>query len=1058
MELPEETYRGIAESAPAGLWVLDADGRTVSCNPRAAEMLGRPGTRLTGMLAADLVDEAERADFEAQLRSALDGATGDELTERRFRCAEGSTRWLLVSTRRVPGEGGRPLVVLWLNDMTRREELYQQVLDQREELTDAQSLARTASWRLELASQEVTWSDAMYDLLGRDGSLAPLTIAEFVEGVVEQDRHVIEQATEDVLRTGRMEAEVRYRRPDGRVIWLRSRGAVRPDGPGRSKALLSTLHDVTHQKQTESELFEALVLSHLQRSRASDANDSSTVAVALDRMFLRALELDPDIRLLTFHPGVDEDGGATLAARFPGRDYTGVAVGQDVPTERELRCARKVLASREVSITEYDDGTVEMAHAFVYEGDVFVVVVITTENTFNSDENRRAILETVGAQLARVKERERTNAELAATRDAALEASRHKSAFLATMSHEIRTPLNGVIGLNDLLLGTDLDSNQRRITEGVQAAGRSLLAVINDILDFSKIEAGKLELESVDFDLREVSDRAASLLGERAHERGIELAVSIRPDVPPYLRGDPTRLSQILTNLLSNAVKFTSEGEVIVFCDLVEATADDVRLRFEVSDTGTGIAGDRQHNLFDAFSQAEMSTTREFGGSGLGLAICRQLVTALGGEIGVTSELGKGSTFWFTAGFRIGSPVTVEPSTERAHVLVGRRALVVDDNASNRRILAELLTEWRVDVEQAVGAIDALGRAHAAALRGEPFDVVLLDLVMPEHDGLELAAMISDSVIEPRPRMLLLSSAQHVDRHRVEQAGISLSLTKPVGRSALFDGLVDSLADLHGVEAVTRAPSRPPAERTGKHLLLVEDNEINQMVALGVLESLGYTADVAADGEEAVRMVGRTPYDGVLMDVQMPRMDGYTATRTIRAAEPDGAHVPIIAMTAAAIEGERERCLASGMDDFLTKPLEPERLEATLHGWLLTSPDGPAGDPPPTVVLDPSRLETLREMGPRAESLVDRIITGFTTQAPQQVAAIRAAVERDDATELGALAHKLFGSAANLGAVRVADLCADLERLADDGVAAGAADLLPPLEAAMAATVAALRG
>jgi two-component system sensor histidine kinase/response regulator len=1061
MRLPSDVHDRINDAAPVGLWVLDTSGHTVSYNPRTLELLGRDDAALRSVPAVELVHPSARDEFRAHLEALAGGDEHVPETERLFVRPDGSTTWLLVSARLVEHHAAGPMVVQWLHEMTRREELHQEVLYQREELAAAQQLARIASWRLNLSTGVVSWSDAMYDLLGWDRSREPMTLEEFSEHVVPEDRHLLDAAIAEVYDTGQLEYELRVLRDDGKVIWLRCRGAVRRDRDGQMKTLLATTHDVTQQKETELELLEAVGLSHFLRSLTSDANDSMTVAAALDRMFQRSLELDPNIRMVTFLPVIDESGEIELVAHYPGRDYTGPAAGHDLPTGRELRCAYRVLETREIQIIEFDeDGTVEMGHASAYLGEVFVVVVITVENTHTSNAAREALLETVSVQLIRVTEREQTNKELSAARDAALEASRHKSAFLATMSHEIRTPLNGVIGLNDLLLRTELDGNQRRITEGVQAAGRTLLAVINDVLDFSKIEAGRLELESVDFDLRDVIDRSASLLGERAYEKGIELAVSVRPDVPQFLRGDPTRLSQILTNLVSNAVKFTSEGEVIVLCDVLPpeddtATTDDVLLRIEVSDTGTGVATDRQGDLFDAFSQAEMSTTREYGGTGLGLAICRQLVSAIGGEIGVNSEIDKGSTFWFTGHFLIGEPVVAtDRSIDRAHVLVGRRALVVDDNASNRRILTELLQEWQIEVAQAAGAVEAVGKVRAAASNGEPFDLVLLDLVMPRHDGLELASMITGATDEPWPTLLLLSSAQNVDKDRLESAGIAVSLTKPVGRSALFDGLVDSLADLHGVEEVTRQPAGEVAESRGQHVLLVEDNEINQMVATGVLAMLGYTVEVARDGVEAVEMAARTSYDAILMDVQMPRMNGYEATRAIRAQEPDGRRVAIIAMTAAAVEGERERCLESGMDAFLTKPLEPERLAATLRSWLPEPPSKGVGDT--ERVLDPSRLESLRALGPKAVAIIDRSVATFIAQADQQVADMRVTVLADDATGLRSAAHSLRGSAGNLGAVLVADICGLLEDLADTGTTHGADGHLRELEAALPATLAAL--
>jgi two-component system, sensor histidine kinase and response regulator len=505
---------------------------------------------------------------------------------------------------------------------------------------------------------------------------------------------------------------------------------------------------------------------------------------------------------------------------------------------------------------------------------------------------------------------------------------------------------------------------------------------------------------------------------------------------------------------------------VVVSCEPVSPSQEDsetVVLRFEVRDTGIGIPPEKIPHLFDAFAQAEMSTTRRYGGTGLGLAICRQLVTALGGEIGVTSRVGGGSTFWFTARFlraEAGGALTLP----RHHVLRGRRALVVDDNASNRSILADVLREWDLEVEQtddATAAVEVLG---SAARQNNPVEVMLVDYLMPDQDGLALAKRVREDDQIPTPIMLLLlPSVQSADGRRLTEAGVRFSLSKPVNRSALFDALVEGLAERDGMRP-TRAPaSRHRSRSTGKHLLLVEDNEINQMVALGVLDHLGYTADVAADGVEAVEMALRKPYDAILMDVQMPRMDGYEATAYIRSQEPAGRRMPIIAMTAAALDTERDRSLAAGMDDFLAKPIAAERLEQTLRAWLLESPVRPIEEEPspspspssPEKLLDRSRVETLQRLGTRGATLAAAGIASFRDAAPKEVEDLWAALRDNDRERLGYLAHRLRGSAANLGAVAVAELSREIEETVDSG-GIPEAWLLDRLEATVSETLPAL--
>jgi two-component system sensor histidine kinase/response regulator len=521
----------------------------------------------------------------------------------------------------------------------------------------------------------------------------------------------------------------------------------------------------------------------------------------------------------------------------------------------------------------------------------------------------------------------RIRGELAVARDEALEASRAKSAFLATMSHEIRTPMNGVIGLNHLLLSTDLDERQRQYAEGVRTSGHVLLSVINDVLDFSKIEAGRLELEELDFDPVELLEGVAEVVAEPARAKDIELLAYWPPELPLALRGDPGRIRQVLINLAGNAVKFTETGEVLVRAHLAERTEDGTVIRFEVVDTGIGIAAQDVPRMFDAFSQADSSITRRYGGSGLGLAICQQLVTAMGGTLGVESELGSGSTFWFTVPLRVAAR-PAEPLPRPAD-LAGLRTLVVDDNHTNRTILHDQLQVWGMSVDTVDGGTAALAALRVAARQEVPYDLALLDLCMPEMDGLELARHIQGDAALAGTPLVLMTSGPDVHRAEAEAAGLTSALTKPVLMSRLRNTLADAVGARGGPPAAV--PSAKPA--LGR-VLVVDDGEVNQIVAAGILRNLGYEADVVGNGTDALAAVAGHPYDAVLMDVRMPGMDGFRTTAEIRQREHGSRRTPIIALTAGASEGERDSCLAAGMDDYLTKPMSRASLATALEQWV----------------------------------------------------------------------------------------------------------------------------
>jgi PAS domain S-box-containing protein len=1032
--MSEAFYEALVENLPQNIIRKDLSGRFIFVNRRFCQLLGRRREEIVGRTDFDLFPKDLAAQYQADDRLVLESGQVFETTEVNV-TPDGEKHWVHVIKSPVLNSHGEAIGlqgIFWdVTAQKRAEEL----------LGHERDLLRAL---LDSAPDSIYFKDRDSKILRASRALAEKLDCDDpkeLEGHTDRDYFAPEHADaafateQKVIATGipLLGYTEKETRPDGRVTWALTSKLPLRNAAGEIIGTFGISKDITELKQAQ------------QRLEDAEANYRGIVENAIDGIF----QTTPDGHYLSANMAL---------ARIYGFDTPEELIRQRTDIEHQLYVNANRRHEFADSLARF--GRLDKFESQVYRKDGSVIWI--SENARVVRDAKGEILyyegtvEDITARKLAEEQLSLANLELARARDTALQSVQAKSQFLANTSHEIRTPMNAIIGMSRLLLDTPLTPEQRDYVEAVQHSGQALLTIINDILDFSKVEAGKVSFDITEFSLRETIEDVAELLAERAFTKGVEFAVWIDHALPDRVRGDSARLRQILTNLLGNAIKFTLVGEVVLRVDLQSETPDSVTLKVEVRDTGIGIKREAQSIIFEAFEQADMSTTRRFGGTGLGLAISKQLIERMGGCLWLESSEGMGSTFWFTARLERSSASGERP-TPRPR-LGPATLVVVDDHAATRASLEHELVPLGVRAEFASSGAMGLARLRELQLLGEPVAGVLVDLKLDDMDGLAFAHethMLPG--LESLRVVVLPPLGQRVDPSLLRTVGVAGYLVKPVKQDRLREVITQLLrGDDLLLESETKSttprghsmPSRP------LRLLLAEDNLVNQKVALALLKSLGHTAEVADNGAKAVEAVHRQTYDVIFMDCQMPELDGYEATRALRRAEADdqfGKRRPhyIIALTANAMAGDKEKCFAAGMDDFLTKPIDRDALAGALRraaaalqtGELpvgdannLTKPANEGGARAHLPILDPSTIETFRSLRvPGEPDPVAELLDLLLTDLPLRQEAIRSAVARQDVSALKAAAHTLKGSSNNIGGRRLAALCEELEHLAAAG-------------------------
>jgi two-component system, sensor histidine kinase and response regulator len=845
--------------------------------------------------------------------------------------------------------------------------------------------------------------------------------------------------------------EHRFRSPTGKVTWVCGRAVPVRDADGTITGYLGSMNDITERKEAEKALEERAQLLALtgdvgvaltRRTKLDECLDQCAGSV-VSRVGVAAAQI------WTFDTAKDEFRLDAAGGRETGGKRLGNRLTAQQPALEVIVRERKPTFSPEVAAVLFEKdhpagatasrSSCEVYPLLVAERLMGILAVYSAESVSQAGQNALA---SVADMIALGIERHWNEDRLEVAKEAAESASQAKSEFLANISHEIRTPMNGILGMTELLLETELSTEQRESAELVKSSTESLVRVINDVLDYSKIEAGKFDLDPIEFGLRDLVEDTLKVLAIRAHQKGLELACDIDPAVPPRVVGDPGRLRQILTNLIGNAIKFTEQGEIVIYVRARAESETSYDLEFTVSDTGIGIPPEKQKLIFEPFAQADGSTTRRYGGTGLGLTISSRIVALMGGTIHVESEPGKGSAFHFNGHFGKAVGQGAQAPSGSPASLRGLPVLVVDDNATNRRVLCGLLRLWGARPTAVESGPAALAEIRQAAAAGETYPLLLIDAMMPEMDGFALVEQLrSEPATAPSTIMMLTSADRQSDSARCRQLGLSGYLVKPVKADELQIAILAALAGASMANRLSRpaatdtAPREKPAGGSNRALriLLAEDNLVNQRVALHLLMKAGHATLAVVNGREAVESLEREAFDLVLMDVQMPEMDGLEATRAIRAAEQKtGRHIPIVAMTAHAMKGDRERCLQAGMDDYLSKPVQKAELFRVLESAC-------AGGRPPQPPIGPASSEPIFDIDMALDRVdgervfLEEVARLFLADVPNRIDEIERALTQQNGRQVASTAHSLKGATGCLGGARASAAALRLEKVAGTG-------------------------